>query len=267
MMYLHDARGEGAKSVILKTLAAALFGDRIYASFPGGPSNHQDSHTSSAFIGKRLVVIGDCNNAYVLHSAILKQLSGDDKSYHNPKFVQPFSTYLQCRVVVASNYAPFIISAAHNRSRTLYLTVEPLDIPDSARDVEYGAKCERELPGFLAYGKRCYEERCPNDYAIAVNQAVQDATNARIAICETQHAEFFDEWFVADPAGVLTSKQWNQVVKSTKLDTHRAEDTLNWIKVMCDTQEVMGQRKGSWELPRVRLRGDNEDNATFAESR
>ena len=72
-IYLWDARGEGAKSVILKTLGS-LFGNRIYASFPTSVSL-ADGFTSSAFVNKKLVVIGDCKDSYILHRGMLKELS------------------------------------------------------------------------------------------------------------------------------------------------------------------------------------------------
>ena len=61
MVYLWDKRGEGAKSVILKMLGS-LFGDRIYASFPTSVSL-ADGFTSSAFVNKKLVIIGDCKDS------------------------------------------------------------------------------------------------------------------------------------------------------------------------------------------------------------
>ena len=258
MVYLWDKRGEGAKSVILKMLGS-LFGDRIYASFPTSVSL-ADGFTSSAFVNKKLVIIGDCKDLYILHRGVLKELSGDDLSWVNAKYQQPYSTHFECRVVVASNHAPFILNQQHNTSRTLFLTVSPLNIPDEQRDVDYGRKCALELPGFLAFAKECYEELCPNHYAIRVNDAVREATELRIAHCELAHAECFAEHFVADADAVLTSKDWNRKIKELKLPLHQANDLLDWIKAMHPNHiERLGSR-GAWELEGVTVRGQRPTN-------
>jgi uncharacterized protein DUF5906 len=252
-IYLWDQRGEGAKSVILKTLGS-LFGNRIYASFPTSVSL-ADGFTSSAFVNKKLVVVGDCKDSYILHRGMLKELSGDDLSWINAKYQQPYSTHLECRVVIASNHAPFIIGQAHNTSRTLFLIVSPLTIKNEDRDVEYGDKCQRELPGFLHYARECYSELCPNHYAIRTNQAVEQATLLRIAQCESVHAETFAEHFVVDQQAVLHSKQWNGKMKELKMQTHQAADFLEWIKAMVPSHTERALLRGAWELEGVTVRG------------
>lgn len=263
-LWLEDLRGEGSKSTALNAWAEGLFGTRIYAVFPGGSADKMtDTHTSSAFLGKRLILVPDCNNPYLLNTALFKSLAGNDPVYVNPKYLQPYMHTFDCRTIIASNYAPFITSAAHSRSRVLYIQMTPLTISDLERDVHFGDKCKAELPGFLAYAREEYERRCPNHYAIAVNDAVREATEARIAMSESRYAELFYEHFIPDEQGTLTSAEWNKFVRDIlKGDHFKASDTLQWMKAMFDTVEKIGHRKDAWVLHKVRLREPKDDYAS-----
>ena len=87
--------------------------------------------------------------------------------------------------------------------------------------------------GFLAFAKTCYEELCPNDYAIRVNDAVRAATELRIAHCESRPCRDASP-NTSSPIqhAVLTSKDWNRKIKELKLPLHQANDLLDWIKAM-----------------------------------
>jgi hypothetical protein len=263
MLYIFDRQGQGGKSKILGTLAESLFGNRIYTSFPP-TANFASTHMTSHFVGKRLVVIGDNKDAYVLHRGTLKEISGDDKLYVDPKYQQPFSTTIECRVCVAANVAPFIINAVHNTSRTLFLVLEPLTIADQDRDVAYAEKCAAELPGFLAYAQAQYERLCPNDYAIETNDAVKAATELRIQHCATMHVAVFEEYFVPDPQGSLTHRDWTHVLREMKLDRHKGEDLFQWILASHNvTQFAMPNKGGGWYLDGIRLKTATDKRHTI----
>lgn len=252
-LYIYDHEGQGGKSKINDAMATALFGDRIYCAFPSG-ANTNDAHTSSHFLGKRLVSVGDNKNSYLLQSGFFKQLLGDDPSFVNPKYLQPFSTHFEARAVVLGNVAPFILRARHSTSRILYLTLSKLDLPDERIDVTYPEKCVAELPGFLAYAEACYAERCPNDYAIQANESVHQVTAGRIAECETMYADAFDLHFTADPEGMLTHKDWAKVMRDLHYDPLKSEDMLQWVKAVTGAeQQAIGERRVGWCLEGVRL--------------
>ena len=107
----------------------------------------------------------------------------------------------------------------------------------------------------MHYARECYAELCPNHYAIRVNEAVQAATELRIAQCESVHAETFAEHFVVDQQAVLHSKQWNGKMKELKMQTHQAADFLEWIKAMVPDNTERALLRGAWELEGVTVRG------------
>lgn len=250
--YIYDYDGEGGKSRFFQMLGKHLFGDRIYTAYPMA-TMAKDTHVSSVFAGQRFVVDGDCNNRYVLHSQAMKELSGDDKTILNPKYVQPYGTYLQARVAIGSNFPPYITRDRHSTSRLLYLILEPLG--NTPRDPTLPAKWVMELPGFLHWAQQCYKERCPDNYAIQVNDAVRYATETQIRICETQYVDLFDKYFVEDPDGELTYREWSAVVKEEKMDKFRADDMLGWIRAVFDVNAQTNGKFRGWRLPGIRRRG------------
>lgn len=265
-MFLADPVGQSGKSALQRALAQALFGDRIYSSFP--PSlNLADRFTLSHFVSKKLVVIGDCKDPYVLHRGIVKELLGDDKSHVQRKFEQPFSTHLQCRLMIASNMLPFIVSARHNTTRTLFQILEPLELTEAQIDPYYGAKCVPEIPGWLAYAEDCYRRLCPNNYNISTNDKVQQATAVRIAECEAEHSELFDEYFVVDPNEHITSKDWNRILKEARLDKHEMDNLLQWVQAMFNTEIQLAANSRSWLMEGIKVRSIHDTNHrnTFSE--
>src|SRR4029077_5671011 len=136
------------------------------------------------FVGKKLVVVGDNKNPSIIMSQQLKELLGDDPVVVNPKYQALYPALMECRLIIFSNYPPNISSEVHNQSRTLWIKLSRLTVPpDSTWDSYYPA----EMPGFLAYAQKCYQERCQgNSKVIEVNDAVKAAVVNRVAEFESK---------------------------------------------------------------------------------
>jgi hypothetical protein len=130
--------------------------------------------------------------------------------------------------------------------------------------VAYAEKCAAELPGFLAYAQAQYERLCPNDYAIETNDAVKAATELRIQHCATMHVAVFEEYFVPDPQGSLTHRDWTHVLREMKLDRHKGEDLFQWILASHNvTQFAMPNKGGGWYLDGIRLKTATDKRHTI----
>jgi len=264
MMYIDDMRGEGGKSAIIAMLMEQLFGTLISAAYPANAISAKSTFANSAFVDKLLLVAGDNKNPWILHSAVLKELSGSDPSFMNRKYHDPRMMRFQCRVIVMGNCQPALIHDAHNTSRTLWLTLAPLNLANGERDPLYAKKCIAELPGFLAHCAQCYAERCPsgNHYAIEVNQQVKDKMARRIAVCEAEHSVPFEEHFTADSTGKVTSVQFAKVARELRLDANKSEDLRSWILAMVPGAAVEIpnlKRPTQWVITGIRPRTARDD--------
>jgi hypothetical protein len=110
----------------------------------------------------------------------IKELSGDDPSFVNAKYAQPFTITFQCRAMVFSNYEPAILGDQHNTSRTLWIGLDPLMLSDAERRTTASGAWRS---WHSAWRSDCHERRCLNDYAIQVNDRAATATGrgSRIA--------------------------------------------------------------------------------------
>jgi len=256
ILYVSDTEGENGKSSFFRAVLA-LFGEQVTASLNWRIVSGS-THASAHFTGKKVVIIGDNKNPAILMSQSMKELSGDDLTMINPKGLPAYSTYLECRPIVSGNCEPLITSERHNRSRTLWLKLAPLQV--AARDPEWVTHYPAEMPGFLAYGARCYAERCVNDYEIAVNPVVQAAVTLKIMETESEFAVPFDEHLVADPEGRLTDKAWQRLVREElHLDKGHAANFLSWIERTFPQAHKTQQRDGrGWQITGIRLKKARE---------
>jgi hypothetical protein len=256
-LYVSDTTGEGGKSKFISTLLSELFGERISAAF-NAKLMENSSHASASFEGKKMVVAGDCKNRFVIHMGILKELSGDDPLQVNPKYVQPYTTRLECRVCILGNYEPYLTRERHNISRTLWITLAPLTV--ATIDVDYGEKCAAEIAGFLAYAKAAYERRCPDNYEIRVNHVVRETYRLRTLQGEDDYHAMVGQHIAIDADGVLKAGEWSKIVKECKLDGHKAEDFRNWIQMVYPEIELRTtNNKRSWEISGLRVKTSTDD--------
>jgi hypothetical protein len=200
ILYISDLKGLGGKSKLFTDAIMPLFGERITAALTHLKMS-ESPHASAHFVGKKLAVVGDNKNPSIIMSQAIKELSGDDKVVINQKNQPIYSTYLEVKLIILSNHKPNITSEPHNSSRTLWLELAPLNLPENQLDPTWGKKCAAEMPGFLAWALDCYRRRCLNDNVIEVNLAVDDAKQKRIDEYEDPFSLPFAKYFVHQPGG------------------------------------------------------------------
>jgi len=273
--YISDPTGLGAKSSAARALEK-LFNHGI----PPGEERpritaalnwnilRESSHASSHFDGKKFVWIGDNKNPNILMSQAVKELLGDDMAQLNPKNLPAYSAYLKAKLMVLANPEPNITSEKHNTSRTLWIKLAALEIADKDVSTEFAKHFDAEMPGFLAFGKACYEQRVTNNTIITVNQAVTDATALKIAEYEDQFTIPFAEYFKLDEDGTVAAPKLAEIAYN---ELHWNEHKYGHFKAWLErTFEIVKSKshRGGWCYKGMRVKtGSDQYHAEKAASK
>lgn len=195
ILWIYGPTGEDGKSAMLKILGEELFGPAL-----GAIDNTQIGKNSgflnSFFTNKKLVIYPDCKNRKVLMKEAFQSIAngGMDQVVVEPKNEKAYFTYLKARAAIASNYLPEITSANFSTSRLLLIELAQATEKRTSFS-EYGGRLKAELPGFLAYAKSAYEELCPDDYKITVNESAKANAQKAVGLFEEDHDYTFEKHF------------------------------------------------------------------------
>jgi hypothetical protein len=204
-----EGPGEDGKSTLLDVFGS-LFGNATsgmkWANIKDSPQ-----FIVSMAAEKRFCYIPDCKNEKLILSESFQQMAdGIGLTVVNFKYGKMVQMRIAPRWMVGSNYKPHLIREIYNLSRTLWITIKKFsDDVDPAID----QKLKDELPGFLAYAKECYAERCPDDYEIKVNEVAQAKVNEHLTLMEEEYEMAFGSMFTLDPEGSLTRTQMREALK------------------------------------------------------
>jgi hypothetical protein len=212
---------------------------------------------AESFVNKRFVWIPDNSNQYLLMTDIMKSLasSGNDPITVNPKGRKMYQTRLQASTFVLSNEAPALSGARHNTSRTLWFKMTERTGSD---DPHVGEKMWAEMPGFLAFGERCYEHKVENDYRVILNEASTEMYELRGYETNEKFEILFEQYFAYDPEGRLAPAEMYNALKDERLNDHayanfkRFVETKYKVAIKQDTQGVR-----TWRGLRLRTPADN----------
>jgi hypothetical protein len=195
ILWLHGENGEDGKSFIQKIIAEQCFAN-VFAALNNNALGEGSSRFLQAdFEGKALAFWDDCNNQMALFREDIKQLSSGKEG--NPariekKTKQAYTSQLETRMWINSNFAPVVSSDVYTRSRLLYIHIEPLN---EAPDVTLKAKFVAEMPALLAYGKKCFDEVCVDGRAINQNAEANDAIDQFVTDHESAYEAIFRRSF------------------------------------------------------------------------
>ncbi len=230
--------GEDGKSTFMKAFAT-LFGVTA-GSADWSIMKNAPQFVASLFVDRKFVSIPDNANAYLLMTEIFKSLAnpGADPVTVNVKYGKMYTTELEAHVCVMSNFAPEIIGERHNVSRTLWLTIDEFT---GDPDPNYGERLRAELPGFLAFGERCYAERCKDDYEIKVNEAVRKAVAERISDSNERFEIIFEKHFVLDPTGSMERAEFRDILKDEeRFNNQEIGNFKRWLWFAHNVKAVQG---------------------------
>lgn len=212
-LYIQGPSGLDGKSITCEVVQER-FGVQFCASISKMSSfSSNDRFGLSECNGKRLIVVPDMTNDRLTKYPLFKQITGGDRIQIEVKNKTPFSTRIDARIMICSNYALNMGPADNERSRILWLKVRQMEgiIPNWREDLT------SQYDEFLRYAKHCYGEMCPDYYQI---QSTNSTAASEIAIGAESEEILFemedlfefdidkkDEWAIVRKAFFNTLKE------------------------------------------------------------
>lgn len=231
MLWLHGKHGEDGKSAIAKLLATELFGPAHHAISNASLGSSGRRFLSSFFEHARLVIYPDASNRRCLMSEAFKMIAsaGADPVLIERKGKQAYTSTLQARMWVCSNYAPEITDDNFAQSRLLYLQIDKMK--DEKPDPKAIDELKAEIPGFLYYAEQAYEKLCRDNYEITTLKGSKSMKD-RIAedFYEEYEVIFHKHWELCGSNDYLEASRVRDVAKKEGLTfTHDYKNFIVWL--------------------------------------
>lgn len=194
LLYFYDPDGFSGKSVFEKAITSGL-GESLVAALQKDSLNNQFS--MAKIWDKRLVVIDDNKNPYLIRSEKMHMILGSGLADVEAKGKNSFMYKMQCKVIASGN-VNLIIDPSANHERTRVIIVEPHVTDDMLKefavcdkdgnvkrnkfgrvqligDAEFEKNLIKEFSAFLADCKADYEQLCPKDSSIIISEEMEDS--------------------------------------------------------------------------------------------
>ena len=217
--YLVGFRGQDGKSVVARVLGS-LFGD-AHATM--------NTDTSTQFMyyplyKKRFVTIPDLKDTgFVKTSQFRKIVSGDPVSIER-KGYDAFTTQLNVKVLICSNYLPNTTSGNADLSRLLILHVSPSPTPD---DETWEQRLRAELPQFVHRCIETYRRLVPEGKAlIPLPESSRRLLQAAAKSSEVGFSVAFKKLFDLDPRATIRESVTEEEVYVLACDTRFGDRIL-----------------------------------------
>lgn len=185
LLYIYDPHGFSGKSVLTNAIASVL-GEDIVTGLQKDSLNNQFAF--SKIWNKRLAIIDDNKNPYLIRSEKMHQILGNGFAEVEKKGKSSFSIKLQTKVIASGN-TKLSIDPDANHERSRVIVIEPKLTDDMIKefavvdkdgnlvrdrqgnpkligDSSFGQRLIDEFRSFLAECKECYARLCPTRSSI-----------------------------------------------------------------------------------------------------
>jgi hypothetical protein len=159
-------KGGNGKSTIAKVLSKAL-GD--FVRFDQPPGKTDDKYWSYGLLGKRLVVLDDCNNYGFVKTSLFKQATGSSKIRVERKFGDSNDADLTCKFLFTSNEKPNISNDAADQRRIIFSSAKNQE--SFNYDKDFTKHLQAELDNFLSNCILAYQATCSDGRPIPTDNS------------------------------------------------------------------------------------------------
>ena len=247
VLWLYGGAGEEGKSTISSLLGEELFGPSQHtidnSAINAGNKNFLNSH----FEGARLILYPDCNVPNLIMHENFKSIAsgGADKLFIEHKGKTAYNATVKAYAWVCSNVMPTITDDGFVSSRTLLIKIEPFKgDPVPHKEAKRGLRTE--LNGLLAMAQITYEELCPDNYEIAVNDATRALESSQIIDSNDEFDTIFSTYFVANVDGKITTGDMRKILKKEGLNQWQIKDFHKYLYKRCGSEQKRGGTKDYW---------------------
>lgn len=249
-LYIHGD-GRNGKSALIEVLDLAL-GPGLHSEVTPEEGRPPNSHWTSTFLGKRLVVFTECESPRFPTSGIFKSLTGGDKTLINQKYKAAFSTRLNCKFIFLANNELMISSSKADQRRAIYCFIR-----ENPEEIEgYSAKLIAEASQIIGYCMRRYLELCPGRQAILSEKSS--------SLLDLEQAHFFEHYFERNEKGLVALQAIQRLFKVEKIASNAEKGKFyDYVRLKYRMQKVCkgGEKHRVWFLEGAML-SKNADWAT-----
>ncbi len=197
VLWLYDG-GKRGKTMTMNAIANAG-GGKDFCSSPK-KQQLQNQFFGTYFAGKRLVIMDDMEDPFLLNNTIIKSLTGGGRMAVEKKGEKPYDFEPNLKVIIGSNIKP-VLSGLHAEDSRLIL-VEVM--PPKQEDFEYMKTVSKDLVNilkdeffyYLNTCKEAYELKCPygGDIELDENQlrTISLCHNPEVSVVGTFFTSFFE---------------------------------------------------------------------------
>ena len=146
--FLFEGSGGNGKSVVLRVLTMLLGPDNV-SSLP--LELFGATHSLEVTLGKLANLTTDIGEMDRIAEGLLKQFTGEDLMFINPKYRKPFSAKPTAKLIMAANIRPPFRDKSEGIWRRLMILPFPITIPEEKRDAHLTDKLMKEMPGIMIW--------------------------------------------------------------------------------------------------------------------
>lgn len=224
-------KGGNGKSTLARVISSIL---GHFVRFEQVPSR-DDKYWTFGLLGKRLIVLDDCNNYGFIKTGLFKSLTGSSKVRVEQKFGHPYDTDIDCKFLFTSNEKPMVSNEIADQRRLIFCAAKNNETFDF--DANFINDLKQELPNFISNCVLLYNEHCLDGRPIPVDQA------EALELGEIYNEEieaWIDTNFEYDPTSWIEVSKFRSELKFTKLNDRRVYAFLEQKNVTRKLKKVNG---------------------------
>jgi hypothetical protein len=217
--------GQDGKSTILKVMGTPL--GAACASI-NNTAIRNPKFLLPSICNASLVIYPDCKNSKFLMSELVRNITSGDVCTIEEKFQPIYSKEIRVRLAIASNIEPEITGQRSDTSRLAWIKVSRSQNTD---DPNWERKLREQWPHFLWECKRTYDQICPHNGDIPINNRTKMLVATSSADFESLFADIFEEEFLLDPLASVTGNDLRLILRGYNIaNTNHQSDFHRWLK-------------------------------------
>lgn len=232
-LWLYGKGGNG-KSTMAKIISSVLGSFVRYEQVPA----KDDKYWTFGLLGKRLIVMDDCNKYGFIKEGIFKSLTGSSKVRVEQKFGQSYDADLDCKFLFTSNEMPMVSNQLADQRRLIFSSA--LNQTKFEYDKDFEARLKEEIPLFISVCMEKFKAACSDGRPIPSNQ--EEALE--LGNCFNEEIEcWVESMFNYEADSYVETSKFRHLLSQTKLNDKKVFEFLESKGVKRDQKRVSGGKK------------------------
>lgn len=230
-LWIYGQGGNG-KSTLARVISEIL---GQFVRYEQAPSK-DDKYWTNGLIGKRLIVLDDCNQYGFVKTGLFKSLTGSSKVRVEAKYGAPYDADLDCKFLFTSNELPLVSDEVADMRRLILSTSKNTKLFEFNKDFELSLK--RSLPDFISCCMTLFQFQCEDGRPIPVDKEealeLANSFDEEIESWLESVGEFCDN-------GLCHIYEFNKALRQTNFNKRNVGKFLNKMGVRKDVRTIAGK--------------------------